>query len=625
MSNDDAYESFQCQSTFWQQYHISITHAEGGNIFLGMSRIVSFLLFFSFNWYNRVLLSKKAGDNVNVIKGLVLPSYFTYIYIYIVLSLAAGIMDLLIQRVGNNPDAINVWLIPIETGLYHWLYEGLAFFLMRYGAGVKAIYRSLSYSFVWGIITLVVYFFLMSILTSQFGFTFDSDVAYSIFLTYDMVLLCFYTTFLVVPIDHLYRRPALIFYARFNVVYYALNAISGSLVFQKVTEAVCPCSAIVFVFVAIIQPVVIFKTLQIDSQYWQGLTFGGDNNPLSDVWDHVGLDTAKSMAEDLETFGHSSVSLPILHFGLIHFDSGGDYVAGGFSRVYFGTLRTGGGRGRIAEDQRVAFKILFAMELTPGDVKEFYKEATILYNLRHENVVQCKGVCVMPPSLTLVLEFCLHGSLFDFLYKPRKAAYREPSQDVKNSAGREMRLTNVSRASELGAGRPPSGTQNPIFPGGHHSRDSESKDGADGGHRDSNGQRMSAFSVHTVDSYGGGSVDGSARSSQGERPSTASSHMSMSSRLASKTSRALGASISTLISTTNSILGRATVEEAVAQVPVLHPSAYFVSIQQRVRMMRDAVNAIAFLHSKGYMHCDIKSLNFLVTEVINFLIYLNTI
>jgi serine/threonine protein kinase len=48
-----------------------------------------------------------------------------------------------------------------------------------------------------------------------------------------------------------------------------------------------------------------------------------------------------------------------------------------------------------------------------------------------------------------------------------------------------------------------------------------------------------------------------------------------------------------------------------------------VSIQQRVRMMRDAVNAIAFLHSKGYMHCDIKSLNFLVTEVDNLFLTIN--
>ena len=32
-------------------------------------------------------------------------------------------------------------------------------------------------------------------------------------------------------------------------------------------------------------------------------------------------------------------------------------------------------------------------------------------------------------------------------------------------------------------------------------------------------------------------------------------------------------------------------------------------------MMRDAICGIAHLHAQGYMHCDIKSLNFLVAEV----------
>jgi hypothetical protein len=40
-----------------------------------------------------------------------------------------------------------------------------------------------------------------------------------------------------------------------------------------------------------------------------------------------------------------------------------------------------------------------------------------------------------------------------------------------------------------------------------------------------------------------------------------------------------------------------------------------LSFNKRLVMMRDAIAGIAFLHEKGYMHCDIKSLNFLVGEV----------
>jgi hypothetical protein len=40
-----------------------------------------------------------------------------------------------------------------------------------------------------------------------------------------------------------------------------------------------------------------------------------------------------------------------------------------------------------------------------------------------------------------------------------------------------------------------------------------------------------------------------------------------------------------------------------------------LSFNKRLIMMRDAIAGIAHLHAKGYMHCDIKSLNFLVAEV----------
>ena len=40
-----------------------------------------------------------------------------------------------------------------------------------------------------------------------------------------------------------------------------------------------------------------------------------------------------------------------------------------------------------------------------------------------------------------------------------------------------------------------------------------------------------------------------------------------------------------------------------------------VPLRVRLRMKRDCARGVAFLHSKGLMHCDIKSLNFLVNKV----------
>jgi serine/threonine protein kinase len=48
--------------------------------------------------------------------------------------------------------------------------------------------------------------------------------------------------------------------------------------------------------------------------------------------------------------------------------------------------------------------------------------------------------------------------------------------------------------------------------------------------------------------------------------------------------------------------------------------AHSVPFEIRLKMMKDAVAGIQFMHSKGFMHCDIKSLNFLVDEVSSFLL-----
>ena len=49
------------------------------------------------------------------------------------------------------------------------------------------------------------------------------------------------------------------------------------------------------------------------------------------------------------------------------------------------------------------------------------------------------------------------------------------------------------------------------------------------------------------------------------------------------------------------------------------PFACCVSPAARYKMMVDATCAVAFLHEKGFIHCDIKSLNFLVTQVFHLL------
>lgn len=48
--------------------------------------------------------------------------------------------------------------------------------------------------------------------------------------------------------------------------------------------------------------------------------------------------------------------------------------------------------------------------------------------------------------------------------------------------------------------------------------------------------------------------------------------------------------------------------------PLNSTLGYCLPMDLRIRMIRDCCAGVAFLHSKGLMHCDIKSLNFLVTS-----------
>lgn len=623
-SHDDVYEKYDCRGSGLWAHHNLILFADGGNFLLGFSRVVSFLILFALNRYNQTLLRSKDQENTNVIPSLILPYYFTYFKLFIALSFLAGVIDIAFQLSNFDDGHVNNWLIPIEQGLFHWLYEGLAFFLLRYGAGFKAMSYSLFYSGIWGVITVIIFFILFSMFTMQYGMKPNLHSEFALFLTYDSFLLAFYLALLLIPERYLYRRGAIYFYASFNVCLYSVLIILGSLLYRAETSAICPGSALIFIFVGFLQPLVLFRTLQIDSRYWQGLT-PDPRNPMLEVWDHVGIDTAQSMAEQLESIKTSNRSLPILHFGLLDIETNIQYISGGFSRVYFGTLL----------NQKVALKILFAMELTPDDVKNFYHEASLLHSLAHPNIVECKGICTMPPALAMVLENCKYGSLYDFLYKPTADPVKKqidirsaisgvlPSVNMNNTKKAMMSDERLEMTSSLSiTGR--NSTANPII----------AQQSGGGGPVSINVQRTStAFSRSTSYNPSHSDVEQPPpvlRGSGGQLPArvvsstrqdrqdrfSSSSEQSMNDKDGIRQSRYSTASANftrtyeSFVNMVSSTFQRSE-RPSVATITMAHG----LSMMKRLCMMKDAVAGIAFLHERGFLHCDIKSLNFLVDEV----------
>jgi serine/threonine protein kinase len=142
------------------------------------------------------------------------------------------------------------------------------------------------------------------------------------------------------------------------------------------------------------------------AQYWQGcLTQMGGSNPLAGMWE-VDMEVVSTMSMSIHQPTKVTKSLvPVIHFGMLSIETG-SFSSGGFSRVYRASYK----------GERVAVKLLFGMELNKESIIMFYKEAQILQDLNHKNIVSIMGVTVMPPAVGIIMEYCAYGSLYDFLY-----------------------------------------------------------------------------------------------------------------------------------------------------------------------------------------------------------------
>lgn len=408
--------------TYCGHYVTSATDIYGadsaGYVAFGVSKLVAFLILCGYNARNYYIIHSNSS-NMNAspyTKGIVLPIYSVYLYCFLGFTLFFAIVDIINLRPNNK--VIHLITTPLQTAIEQCLLVSLSIFMMNYGAGVSAIKNAFVFGFFWGLFTFCVYFLIIGMALDMFPALSSSSSSFSayeliLYLVFLGILSLFYIRLAYASLDSLYRRPACIIFAKYNIF---VNAILCCVTITLNSgynpwQFDCFVGLLLCSIYGILFPIVIYHTLQVDSQYWSGLETD-ENNPLKEVWESMDVETAVSVATTLSVVEtQKNRKFPMLHFGLLQLEKRVEYIAGGSSRVYFGYLGK----------EKVALKMLFAMELAPFEVKEFYKEACVLGELKHPNIIQCLGVCVMPPALTLVLEYCKYGSLFEFLYNAKKS------------------------------------------------------------------------------------------------------------------------------------------------------------------------------------------------------------
>lgn len=328
---------------------------------------------------------------------------------------------------------------------------------MQKGLGIHAAKVAFKQSAVWGVVTLA---FQILIYTNHNDRSFISSMVWQ------LMLLIFYGALWLIPQRRLFRRPAVIYYARTWFLFRILCMTASTLFYFDRTHAIGNCVYIIgtlFPF-TIFEPLLMYYTLLQDSKWWQGQDiFQGRRNkdneeirsPLQGI--DINLKSAQSLAGTMDRMGkltssmssslHNSANMSskrpstnlgalengegrgdsrdsvtqdntntnaqvsgggavrLLNFAYISLDKNKQLGSGSFSRVYRGKYR----------DKDCAVKLIFTLDLTVDVIKRIAAEAQLLSLIRHPNVVDILGVSVLPPSVCILLELCSNGSLGDVL------------------------------------------------------------------------------------------------------------------------------------------------------------------------------------------------------------------
>lgn len=379
-------------------------------------------------------------------KYVIFPVYVPFMIFSAISDLIAAALLILIKVKHNNYSWYSEYSwatsfpLALAVATQHFVLEGIAFILMQYGCGYQAARRSMNWAFGWFVIT-----FVSQIISFKFGETKWSYISET---TWQGILFIFYLCLWKLPEKSFFRRPAILLYSQFWCIFRFLMLISSILIEftdndYAIVVSECTYSIGAVLIFALCKPYVLYLTLLSDSLWWQAISKrtsyneqqtscmsniinkktkqysadysticdsiieipeDGDNlqKPLEGI--EVGFMEAQELAQAVDNLASNSVKL--LNFAYISLDKTAIMLGtGSYSKVYLGSYK----------NRAVAIKMLFTPDLNVDVIRRCCNEAKILSRISHPNIVNIIGVVVLPPSVCIVLEICIYGSLSDVI------------------------------------------------------------------------------------------------------------------------------------------------------------------------------------------------------------------
>ncbi|ETV85445.1 TKL protein kinase, variant 1 [Aphanomyces astaci] len=343
--------------------------------------------------------------NSNLMSAFVLPCYGTIWYTVAVLSVTeiAVIASSQVEYVQAHRRPFCIVLnLPSM-----WIRHLIPLLMLQKSVSQRAVHRAIALS---GILTAAV----LSVLV-------EPDTFPIVFIVYPIavMLLSAFVKFV------LHTRASFDLYFYFLLVSCVAN-ILPPVVWLAAADASTPH---VVVMLSIAAPVVdggtlaaVMLTLRVDTMYWLGLDTpsSNTNDPaklylrmIADQGMVSSFSTRTSVYDVhflIETFKHCMVDVSSLSLEAV--------VAQGSTAVVL--------RGRLQHTllripQPVAIKLYTTLFVTDDEVHLFSKETACNVQLSHPNIVRFFGLCVVPPSVCLVFEFCDLGSLESILQSQRRS------------------------------------------------------------------------------------------------------------------------------------------------------------------------------------------------------------